>query len=397
MAYNDDSVLARLSALNESHDSIATAAQWIMFHRRHADRTVALWMQRLKDSSSTKRLSLVYLANEVAQQSRIRHKEDFIIAFSPVIAEAAAVAYKGAPAEIQGKLRRVIDVWKDRAIFEAPIQAAIEARLNELDKARGSVKPGFGGSPFGSSASSVPSEFTPLVSAHQTVTKLSVPLKTTIASATQEYEKQVDPTVPAPSAPVYAARLNGLLKTLASAESAVAECVKARESLISGLEKMLDSNRAALENERNAASELLGRKREIEDKKQQVEVAIMRALGPADGNGAHAEGESGGPPAELDRPEMEALTPPGMDDDFEDTRPESIAYDEDEDAKSPGDVPASEPFSAKAITYTQSLPISTNGSNKRRRVDDDGDFPDLGNDGEIDAEVAEMLKEGGDI
>lgn len=33
MAYNDDSVLARLSSLNESHDSIATAAQWIMFHR----------------------------------------------------------------------------------------------------------------------------------------------------------------------------------------------------------------------------------------------------------------------------------------------------------------------------------------------------------------------------
>lgn len=31
--------------------------------RRHADRTVQLWMQRLKDSSSTKRLSLMYLAN----------------------------------------------------------------------------------------------------------------------------------------------------------------------------------------------------------------------------------------------------------------------------------------------------------------------------------------------
>lgn len=80
MAYTDDSVLARLSALNESHDSIATAAQWIMFHRyglqiaglyfsahyscrRHADRTVQLWLQRLKDSSASKRLSLMYLAN----------------------------------------------------------------------------------------------------------------------------------------------------------------------------------------------------------------------------------------------------------------------------------------------------------------------------------------------
>lgn len=67
---------------------------------------------------------------EVAQQSRIRHKEDFIIAFSPVIAEATALAYKGAPTEIHAKLRRVVDVWKDRSIFEAPIQGAIETRLD---------------------------------------------------------------------------------------------------------------------------------------------------------------------------------------------------------------------------------------------------------------------------
>lgn len=63
------------------------------------------------------------------QQSRIRHKEDFVIAFSPIVAEATAIAYKGAPAEVQVKLRRVVDVWKDRIIFEGPIQGAIEARL----------------------------------------------------------------------------------------------------------------------------------------------------------------------------------------------------------------------------------------------------------------------------
>lgn len=258
------------------------------------------------------------------------------------------------------------------------------------------MKPGFGGSPFGGgSSAAVPSEFTPLVSAHQTVTKLSVPLKTTIASANQEYEKQVDVSVPVPSAPVYAARLNGLLKTLANAESAVAECVKARESLISGLEKMLDSNRAALESEQKTALEFSTRKREIEDKKQQVEVAIMRALGPAENNGSLAEGESGSPPTELDRPEMEALTPPGMDDDFAyDSMPEPIENTEDSmDVKSAEDISATEP----STTFTQSLPISTNGSNKRRRVDDGDDFPDLGNDGEIDPEVAEMLKENSDI
>lgn len=82
MAYTDDAVLAKLSALNETQESIVTVAQWVMFHRyetqitpsgsmqlltlanrRHADRTGQLWLQRLKDSNSNKRLNLVYLAN----------------------------------------------------------------------------------------------------------------------------------------------------------------------------------------------------------------------------------------------------------------------------------------------------------------------------------------------
>lgn len=66
---------------------------------------------------------------EVTQQSKARHRDDFVNAFSPIIAEAAAVAYKGASSDVQNKLRRVIDVWKDRNIFEPAIQAAIEARL----------------------------------------------------------------------------------------------------------------------------------------------------------------------------------------------------------------------------------------------------------------------------
>ena len=84
MAYTDDAVKAKLSALNETQESIVTVAQWVMFHRRYADRTATSWLQRVKDSGSNKRLNLVYLANEVAQQSKARKKDDFIVAFSPV-------------------------------------------------------------------------------------------------------------------------------------------------------------------------------------------------------------------------------------------------------------------------------------------------------------------------
>ena len=33
MAYTDEGVRAKLSALNETQESIVTVAQWIMFHR----------------------------------------------------------------------------------------------------------------------------------------------------------------------------------------------------------------------------------------------------------------------------------------------------------------------------------------------------------------------------
>lgn len=67
---------------------------------------------------------------EVAQQSKARRKDDFLIAFSPVIAEATSTAYKGATNEVQQKLRRVVEVWRQRAIFDLPIQEAIESRID---------------------------------------------------------------------------------------------------------------------------------------------------------------------------------------------------------------------------------------------------------------------------
>lgn len=252
------------------------------------------------------------------------------------------------------------------------------------------AKPGFSGSAFASggaaasAGAAIPSEFAPLVSAHQSVTKLSPPLKATVASASQEYEKQTDPSTPVPSAPVYAARLNGLLKTLANAENAVAECVKAREGLVSGLETLLNANRAALEQEKSDHAQLVSRKAEIEEKKQQVEIGIMRALGPADSNGNPGDAESLIAPAEPDRPEMEALTPPAFDP-FDAPTPEALTP-EGEPAVAPA--PATEEETA---SY-QSLPISINGSNKRRRIDTE-EFPDLGGDDGIDADVAQMLKE----
>jgi len=66
----------------------------------------------------------------VIQQSKARRKDEFARAFSPIIAEATAVSYKGATNDIQQKLRRVIEVWRQRQIFEQATQEDIEHRVD---------------------------------------------------------------------------------------------------------------------------------------------------------------------------------------------------------------------------------------------------------------------------
>ncbi|KAI9879784.1 MAG: hypothetical protein M1830_007226 [Pleopsidium flavum] len=325
MAYTDDAVKAKLSALNETQESIVTVAQWVMFHRRHADRTGQLWLQRLKDSGANKRLNLIYLANEVAQQSKARRKDDFLIAFSPIIADATATAYKGATNEVQQKLRRVVEVWRQRQIFELPIQEAIETRIDEMDKSRSSgKKPMLGGSLFSSSSgSAAPPEIQPLVPLQISVSKAVISSNGAGSTANIEYDKLTDPNAAVPTPPVHAARLSALLKALANAEGAVSESIKARRALIEGLEKVLETNRTALNGERSQHFELVDRKTTMEAKKREVEDAIMRGLSADSSPNVHGNGSPAfeapdttktmpqeATSVEPERPFVEELTPP---------------------------------------------------------------------------------------
>lgn len=132
-----------------------------------------------------------------------------------------------------------------------------------------------------------------------------------------------DPGTPTPSAPVHAARLSQLLKSLANAESSVADIIKSRQTLMEGLEKMLESNRAALSRETTLLAQMGEKKVETEARKRDVEDAIMRGLSAAEdssNNNDNANDNAAGEGSRQDnnynnneeppRPNVEALTPP---------------------------------------------------------------------------------------
>ncbi|KAF7511179.1 hypothetical protein GJ744_005076 [Endocarpon pusillum] len=319
MAFTDEALKAKLSTLNESQDSIVSVSQWIMFHRRHADRIASFWLQRLRDSSAAKRLTLLYLVNEIVQNSRARRKDDFPNAFSPIMAEAVQTAYRSSTTEIQQKIRRLIEVWRSRNVFEVPIQDAIEARLDEIDKTRPAGKKSLmGGSLFGSSSGSggLPKELESLAPLQLAVSKANLSTTSILNTANTEYDKLNDPNAQLPSPPLHAARLSALLKSLAVAESSVAESVKARKALITELENILATNRTSLNKDETNLTNLQTRKAETETKRRDVEDNIRRTANAESdtmyhhGNGERSDNFAPGMDKEMDRPEYEALTPP---------------------------------------------------------------------------------------
>ncbi|SMR49254.1 unnamed protein product [Zymoseptoria tritici ST99CH_1A5] len=313
MSYSDDAVRGKLDYLEPTQDSIVTVAQWIMFHRRHADRTAALWLARLQDTpSSSKRLNLIYLANEVVQQSRARSKQDFLLAFEPLIADATALAYKGASQDMQGKLRRVVEVWRQRSIFDPRIQEQLEKRCDELDKTKSSGKTLGGGARLGGSlfgGGGIAPELEAINKSQVATSKAESSAQTTVANANNEYAKMTDPATPVPSAPVRAAKLRGLVKELMAAQGAVQASLQARRELVSGLERLLESNRAKVSEEEASAADLTNRIETMEGTIRDVEDSIMRGQDVP----SHDHGMTNGEEDWNQRPDMEEFTPPPPD------------------------------------------------------------------------------------
>jgi len=124
-----------------------------------------------------------------------------------------------------------------------------------------------------------------------------MPLISTTKNADTDY-LALNGGQPLPTHPVLAARLSALVKTLASAEDAVSESLKARTKLMDGMEKLLDMHRKEKIKEEKQQQDLATKREAMAKRRQEVEDAIMRGL------------ESDTAAADVDRPEVESFTPP---------------------------------------------------------------------------------------
>ncbi|KAK9457004.1 RNA polymerase II-binding domain-containing protein [Dipodascopsis uninucleata] len=292
MSYSEDVVASKLSSLNETQEAIVNIAQWVLFHRRYADQTVKTWTKALNDAPAHRKLGLIYLANEVVQQSRARRKEEFLRAFSGSIAESIENAYRQCNADLQGKIRRVVEVWRQRTIFPEEVLMDIETRLGDTDKKK--PKQISGGRRIGQGLSfglsGLPSEISKLATAHQDMTTKANSASSGISTSSKLYSEIVHAeALPAPME--YASQLERLLTSLNSAIKASNDAIKARSTFINQLESIVVANKAALEGEMNQHNDLVQKQNRVLELQQDVNQMIL-GRNPDESDGNEMDGDN---------------------------------------------------------------------------------------------------------
>ncbi|KAK9448132.1 RNA polymerase II-binding domain-containing protein [Limtongia smithiae] len=263
MSYSEDIVISKLSGINETQEAVVNISQWLMFHRRHAKRSVKTWAQVLADVPAYRKLALIYLANEVLQQAKMRGREEFLLAFPSIIVDALDNAYRQCTTEVQVKIKRVVEVWRTRDILPPTVLADIDSRLDDADK----KKPRQANTATGSSNSTgagtrrlgfglgLPPELSKLATANTAITTRATAYTAALKSATSSYDATFDAdALPAP--PEYAAQIGKLLEELTTATTAANELASARREYINQLEALVKVHTAALEASQTEMAEL---------------------------------------------------------------------------------------------------------------------------------------------
>lgn len=273
MSYSEDIVRNKLSTLNETQESIVGISQWVMFHKRYAKQIADIWAKHLQQTPPNKRLSLIYLANEVVQQSRAKRKDEFVNAFARVIAPALGTAYSQASKEVKERIKRVVGVWTQRQIFSPQI-------LQDISKNLDSSAPSTVGSTSAMDLQT-PAALKSVSAIQQKLDKTALQADKQFDSIVEEYTSVMESdALPAP--PEYFAKLNQLYDKLKAASTATYNCIDLRKQLEKELQALMEDNKNQLSKLEGQHVELSTRTKHVGDTRAEVQQMVVSSEPPTE-------------------------------------------------------------------------------------------------------------------
>jgi len=122
--FSESSLERKLSDLNNSAQSIQQLSLWLIHHRKHYKSMVKMWFKELGKTQTSRKLTFLYLANDVVQNSKEKHPE-IAKEFGGVMGKV--VEHLGYIKDLDGKtikaVARLLSIWQDRNIFDPKVQA----------------------------------------------------------------------------------------------------------------------------------------------------------------------------------------------------------------------------------------------------------------------------------
>lgn len=106
----------KLSKLNNSQQSIESLSRWCISHRKKAKQIVETWDKYFNSSQKDQRVSFLYLANDILQNSR-RKGSEFVNEFWKVLPQALKHVYENGDEHGKKVATRLVDIWDERKVF----------------------------------------------------------------------------------------------------------------------------------------------------------------------------------------------------------------------------------------------------------------------------------------
>nr|XP_046217529.1 regulation of nuclear pre-mRNA domain-containing protein 1A-like isoform X1 [Oncorhynchus gorbuscha] len=116
-AFSEAALEKKLSELSNSQQSVQTLSLWLIHHRKHSKTIVNVWFNELKKAKVSRKLTFLYLANDVIQNSKKKGPE-FTQDFAPVIVDAFKHVSREGEDPCKKQLGRVLSIWQERAVYE---------------------------------------------------------------------------------------------------------------------------------------------------------------------------------------------------------------------------------------------------------------------------------------
>lgn len=118
MSFSEESLIKKFQDLNNTQQSVQTLSLWLIHHRKHAKTIANIWLKELlNEIKSERKLTFIYLANDILQNSRKKGQEYQTEFTTNILLEAIQSTSLVADSKLRFTLERILNIWKDRKIF----------------------------------------------------------------------------------------------------------------------------------------------------------------------------------------------------------------------------------------------------------------------------------------